>query len=553
MMKRRIHFGSGLLLQMGLAMAMLLSVSAYGQTGRSMIHLDKGYYVTGETIWYSVHLPDFFEGNDRVIRVTVVEDNGRTAGAFHLRTGGKTTLAGYYKIPYEKPTGVYRLFFHGVSRYIGQNLDLAEVRVPIYNDFEKVSTELDQGSVAMHEQAAPSALNVNIELDEPSVDGPAEAVIAITDASGQPVEADFSISITDTELNPGGILVMGPSVEYRAVQALQTELVVKGNLFDKQGTPLQVNVLGAYSPEVQRVVYSKSDANGKFHVNLPDFNGDRRVQFLGYSVEVEDFDVEVPEEFAPGKIDDQVVYTQEVLDYLDLSRKRKKIYQYFTSIEHNLEPEPIEMDVQELEYDFRYDIEEYQDFDFVYSFFGELITPLKFQLRDSTYSAKLENPRGRTTEETHLRGAPLFIVDGKATRNADFVARIDLGLVKYVDLYYDPYKLRRYFNAVGRSGVINITTKVPDLEFPAEEFADIFVVNGLQPHAEFPQIREADEGLPRIMPQLYWDGAVETDYDGTATIRFRHSEDRSGFKVEVVAQDKSGARGVGAATYSPVQ
>ena len=531
---------------------MSFALTAASQTGRSLVHVDKSFYVTGETIWYSIHLPEFFAGADRILRVAVVNDAGKTIDGFHLRTNGGTTVDGYCKIPYETSTGVYRLFFHGVSRYIGQNLELAEVRVPIYNDFDQVATDLSDQSISQS-GAKPSDLQVEVVLDEPSVGGAAEARIAVSNTSGQPVEADLSISITDAQLNPGGIITIGSSVDYRAVQALQNQLVVKGALFDKQGNPLQVNVLGAYSPEVQRVVYSKSDDYGKFHVNLPDFYGDRRVQFLGYSVEVEDFDVEVPAEFDPGSISDKVVYNQEVIEYLELSRKRKKIYQYFTSLEHNLEPEAVVMDVQDLEYDFRYDIEEYEDFDFVYSFFDELITPLKFQLRDSTYSARLENPRGRTTEETHLRGAPLFIVDGKATRNADFVARIDLGLVKYVDLYYDPYQLRGYFNAVGRSGVIVITTKVPDLEFPSEEFADIFLVNGLQPQAQFPQIRSANEGLPRIMPQIYWEGSTETDYDGTAVIKFDHSEDRARFRVEVVAQDASGRRGVGSVVYTPVQ
>ena len=120
----------------------------------------------------------------------------------------------------------------------------------------------------------------------------------------------------------------GKSIDYRAMQSLQQQIVSKGTILDKDGQPLQLNVLGAYSPEVKRVVYSKSDANGKFFVNLPDFKGARTIQYLGYSVEVENFDVVAPDEYSFAAIEDDVVYNEEVLTYLELSRKRKKIYQY---------------------------------------------------------------------------------------------------------------------------------------------------------------------------------------------------------------------------------
>lgn len=492
-------------------------------------------------MWFNLFLPEFFKGEDKVFKVRVVDDRGNVDGEFHLRSNGSTMLEGYYKVPYEAETGIYRVFVHGINRFIGQDMKMLEAKIPVYNDFEFVKAELSDGD--MNDKMSLQDLGIEIELaGQPSANGEAELLLKVSDNNG-PVEADLSVSVVDATLSSAGVVVEGELVEMRGVQALHNSMVMKGTIYDKQGNTRQINVLGAYSPDVQRVVYSKSDDNGKFYVNVPDFIGDRTVQFLGYSVEIVDFDVTVPNEFSAEPITDKVEYTERVLEYLDLSRKRKKMYQYFTTVEQNLEPEPIIMDVQKLKPDYRFDMDEYEEFETVFAFFDELITALRFQKKDSIYTASLENPKGRNVNETNLRGEPLFIVDGIATRNADFVARLDLSIVKYVDLYYDPYKLRKYYNAVGRSGVIMISTKLQEFDFPEEEFADVFTMHGLLPKADFPSFTNRSESIPRIAPQIYWDGNVVTDYDGTAEVKYRQSADRTRCRVHVVAQSVDGKRG----------
>lgn len=533
-----------------LAFSLFLCVpkNAQAQIAESVVHMDKGFYVSGEIIWYTVHLPEFFNQLDRIVQVQIADDRGTIVEEYKLRTNGKTFVSGYYKIPYDASTGVYRIFFHGVHKFIGQNIKLAEIEVPVYNDLERVTTQMTDSREPVIEESFLTDLSVDISLaGDATVNELNELNIVVKDGSGDPVAAHLSVSVVDAELCDHGVIRLADPIDYRSVEGLHEGIVVKGTLSSKQGEPQQVNVLGLYSSEVQRVYYTKSDDYGRFYAKVPYFTGGRQLQFLGFQQEIEDFDVVVNQELSPGPISTQVEYTPEVLEYLELSRKRKTIYRYFTTLEHNLDAQHNQEVPQEMKPGVRFNIQEYEEFDNMHGFFGELITALKFDEEDEVFTARLENPKGSTEAETHLSGAPLFIVDGKATRNGDFVARMDLSLVEYVDLYFDPIMLRKYFNVVGRSGVIIITTRIPDSPFPEEEEADIFKVNGILAPADFPQSENA--GLPNITPQLFWKGDLETDYHGTSNIKFLQSDDLSSFRVVVVAQTPDGKRGMATLEY----
>ncbi|MDX1478449.1 MAG: hypothetical protein R3301_12135 [Saprospiraceae bacterium] len=526
--------------------------------GHCMVQLDKPFYVNGEVAWYKLYLPPQFEGRERVIQVSVLNQQGAIQDRHHLRTLGKTYVHGYYKVPYDCRTGMYQFVFSGVRRALGSNVLLAQTEVAIYNDFDVISPD----------QVAPSAAGRGVEagvIDEdlrieidvaPSVTTRAMQDVRITvrDASGQPVAGHLSVSVVDDALVPPSPLVRGPDLSYGVVEEqLANNIFVKGVVRDKTGAPLQVNVLGAFSPAENRVQYAKSDQAGVFSMPLADFYGKKIIQFVGFQQEVDKLSAEVIREVPAQPATRQVAYTPEVLDYLALSRKRKKIFQYFTALEQNLEVAVYPTDRAALKPDFTYRIAEYEDFDYVKDFFGELITPLKFRMVDSTYFASVENPKGRTIQETHLSGNPLFIVDGKLTSNADFVARMDMSPIETIDLFYDPYKLRNYFNAIGRSGVVRITTKLPDAPFPEADLANIWEIDGMLPEAEFPSLTSdafTNAEYPLMRTQLYWDATVTTNDRGVAQLTIPQSDDLTAFRIVVLAQAADGARGLASTTYT---
>ena len=544
----------------GLTMVLLLVAGLlYGQGGgHCVVHLDKPFYVNGEVVWYKLYLPPQFAGRERMIEVNVLDDAGEVLETHYRHSAGETFVDGYYKVPFDCRTGLYQLVFSGMRRELGANVLLAQAEVAFYNDFDIIDPALIVAS-APGRPAADAALSgdkVQVRVDvSPSISARAEQEIRITltDAAGQPVTGHVSVSVVDHQMVPEPVLVRGPDMSYGVVEEQMSDnIFVKGVVRDLQGNPIQVNVLGAFSPAENKVQYSKSDKSGIFSLAMPDFYGKKAIQFVGFQQEVDALAAEVIHEVPAQPSTNSVTFTHEIIDYLALSRKRKKIFQYFTALEQNLEIARHEMDRRVFKPDFTYRIAEYEDFDVVRDFFGELITPLKFRQVDTTWVATMENPKGRNIQETHLAGPPLFIVDGKLTRNADFIARMDMSPIETIELFYDPYKLRDYFNAIGRSGVVRITTKLPDAPFPHHDARNIWEINGLLSEAEFPAItaREYDDApYPLIRSQLYWDPAVTTDGQGVAVIHVPQSDDLTTFRITVLAQAASGARGYGRTTY----
>ncbi|MEM9847015.1 MAG: hypothetical protein AAF847_03935, partial [Bacteroidota bacterium] len=283
----------------------------------------------------------------------------------------------------------------------------------------------------------------------------------------------------------------------------------------------------------------------------PPFYGVRPVQFIGYQFEHMEIGVDVDQRQLPP-IEQPLIYTEAVKSYLALSQQRKKIFQLYQSLENKIEPDKIDLDILNLEPSTTFIIDEYESFEFMHSFFGELLTPLKFILqKDSTYIATMSNPTGRLSANTTLSGTPLFIIDGKLTRDADFVARLDMDYIQKVELMFKPDNLRKKFKAIGRSGVVKITTNLRDIPMAEKDAADLFTISGLQPNAEFPvfDANTVDSKQPFFRPQLYWNPTLKSDKNGKAKLSFYQSDDISSFVVRVVVQGENGAYGYAEQMY----
>ncbi|MEL6945706.1 MAG: hypothetical protein AAFO82_23875, partial [Bacteroidota bacterium] len=287
------------------------------------------------------------------------------------------------------------------------------------------------------------------------------------------------------------------------------------------------------------------NTEGRFAFKPPVFNGKRPIQFIGYQFEHMEVGIRMDErKMLP--IERELTYTEAVKDYMNLSRQRKKIFQIYKSLENQIEPEKIQLDIQDLNPGFTYVIDEYESFDFMYSFFGELITPLKFIMQpDSSYKATLYNPTGRASANTQLSGDPVFIIDGKLTRDADFVARMDMDYIETVELMYKSDNLRDKFSAIGRSGVVKLTTNLKNVPIAEKDADDIFTISGVQPKTEFPIFRANDipSNQPFFRPQLYWNANITTDANGEANFAFDQSDDVSTFVIRVIGQGSNGEFG----------
>lgn len=524
-----------------------------------IIHLSKPFYVTGEAIWYKIYFPIHFKDRNIAVRVGIWDQGGQMLSSVFHKTHGQPFVQGYYQIPFDLKPGVYHLVVSGSDQASKEPVALAEALIPIYNDLQAEAPPAAETSWEKKD-AIPlpgASLQVSIELLSDSIRRRenVRARIRIRDENGKPVPAGLSVSVRDYSLAGRPIpgqenIVAGKILEPNTGLSLDSMISFQGSISDSLGQALKVGILGLYSSKEQVMSYLKSDEEGRFTFSLSDFSGSKPIQFVDYQyndIKVEILsDIELEEKGT-------LVYTPEVLSYLQASRQRKKIYQSHHGLEYALEPEAPSFNIQPLDPDDRYLIQNYDRFESIPRFFAEVTTALKFkEEKDGRFNAKMFNSDSES--RSFYSGKPLFIIDGKLTWDANFIAGLDIAQVEEVGLFNGREKLRQRFGPLGiHGGVATIKTSRPGLSVPPAEEEDIFLIDGLQPQVGFPGLHPKEGAIaphaPFLQPQLYWNPDGQTDEHGELQLDFIQSDDVSTFCIEIVAQGQNGAWGCGRVAY----
>lgn len=524
-----------------------------------VLHVNKSFFVTGETVWYSLYIPNALKGLAFTMNVQVTSWNGKIKEHYFLKTEGKKQLDGHLKIPFDWSSGFYTLTFSGIDEATKQRVQLAKIDLPIYNDLEQLpkNIELETLSSAGKNKINGSKGSLEIQLNKNAFTKGKniEANVIVKDASGKPVKANLSVSVIDHTLG-GDQLLNNKSVQTfydtkLPTATLSNNLYAFGRLTKEDNTPLMANILGAFSPLENKVHYFRTNDQGNYALKLPDFSGAKPLQILLYK-SLEKFQVNaestvpVPKGMKPAPM----VYTEEILEYIKQSRSRKKIYQFYGGVENDLNTETVSVERAKLKPGLTYKMAEYETFDNVGEFFIEVTTPLRFKInKDNTFSAQIINPRQYTSRTKELDGDPLYIIDGKVTKNADFVGKIKLNEVNEVKLYYNPNKLNEHYRAIAVGGIAEISTTVDDFHVPLEDEDDIFIAKGIQTPGSFVSDASSGQGVPAFKSQVYWNPMITTNNKGRAKLEYKQSDDISTFIIKVVAQTETGDMIYGEQTY----
>ena len=509
------------------------------------LHMDKPFYVSGEVAWFSLRLPPSFAEQNIAISTSWVDGNGQLRDRFFLRNEGKTQVSGYYRIPFEVQAGMFEIQFRLSEG--GHNPDeiLASFPIPIYNDLANLS---NVEVVPAPDENMTLEGTHQISIDWPESLGTRQEispVVRVTDGNGQPITGTLSISVTDHALcgsaASGYPTVQRATVDLKKdISTYKNDIYVQGRL-GTETTPQQVNVLGGYVGIDDKIYYSKSFADGFYSMKLPDFEGAKMIQFLGYQFEHPEVSASVDgvERVFPEQ---KVMYTEGILDYLKYSRMRKKILQYFDEEEIPLEVKIKAPQIIINKPDLEFQVKEYESFPDMKGFFGEIITTLSFKLgSDSLYTASLYNPKERRARNTNLKGPPLFIIDGKVTRNAHYVANMSMVPIETVEIFTNAEDIRDNYSAIGISGIVKIKTTLQDVKLDDADEEDVHQIFGLQPSVKFPDFdRSTSSTTPVIRPQIFWGTDLETDAEGRSAFSFTASDDTGDFLIEVLFQDAAG-------------
>ncbi len=512
-------------------------------SGQHSIHMDKSYYVTGEYIWYNIS----YDGNiadGTVINCLITDHTGNVVHSSFAQVTRKS-LDGYFKIPFNLKSGAYALVTQAKSDNTISTL--SETPVYIYSDLGN-GNPTEYNTLALPTAPAPTGLNVDISR---SASGTTS--LTVTDNNGNPVTADLSVTIVDNDVvrgpNEGAISFSTGTIPTN----LSDKVFLTGVVMDKEGSPVKANVLGAYSKSDGTFSFGKSNAQGKFIIPSDLFSGSKTVQLVGYQNEYPEIQSRINDKVALSTtISNALPYNKDIENYILLSSQRKKINQHFKVDGKQRIEKDLSQGVHEHKVQAEYKVEEYQSFGDVDGFVSNLMMPLRFKGSKGERTATIINPRAKKTSNYFLEGIPLFVVDGKITRNADFIGSMDQEEVINLNIVYDKLSLRKQFNAFGSSGVVIINTHGKAEKLPSIDENNIYLVNGIQNTVTYPVqfLADQDQSLPQLDPQLYWNPSITTDSNGKASIPVVQADDRSNYKVVVVARDSSGNIGTSSYVYS---
>lgn len=545
-MRLRVCF---LLILLGLVMAPVLRAQS---AAVSQVHVDRPFYVNGEVIWYKLYLPASMTNQRFTVRMDVVNDRGERIDYVHLSSTVGRTVDGYYAIPYDAREGWYQLRFMAWIEELAAEEAIGSVRIPIYNDLS------DGPGVELTEEAryrgategTPARLKVDIEMltPNPQPGDRVRARLRVTDLAGQPIVGSASVAVTDRALTQTDDWFRGTVFTrqfFPRYTGMAKGIVLTGAIEQENGAPFLNPVLSAWSDAQQQVFYAKTNVeSGQFSLELPDFTGPQEVQFM----EIRQDSLAVDLEPAGTPFQEQLPVNDLVRRYQELSALRKRIYQLDNQTEYLLSKERSLPEAAVLTPNESVSFTDYEQFKDVYTFFREVRTTLEFSQRGGLYTARMYNP----AIDKYNPGPPVFILDGKLTRDADYIGRLPTSELERVDIYYRQRDLLRQFSALGNYGVVVITSIDGNLEVPASEMADIRTINGYQPPAEFPVLDPADRVLPLLRPTLLWDPQVAIGADGTAEFEWIQTDDISTFRIEVLVQDEWGLRGRAEMSYGSV-
>ncbi len=529
---------------------------------KCIVHLDKSFYVTGEIVWYQLYLPQVFKAKPVAIKATVLDGAGNIQHSSFLKTEGNTAVDGYYKIPFSLKSGMYILQFTSINKASKLQVNLVETQLPIYNDLEGVAqTVSDKGNAGFSGAATPNELDIAISLPKNTYAAreKIQPTITVKDKSGNAIAANLSVSIVDWEvigddLMKAGNIRSGENVDANVINVMSDDLYLKGIVKEDKGNPHSKKILGAYSRTEDKMLYTRSNEAGEFYISIPEFHGKRGFQILGQQTDYEAIRVAGESQIAVNTTQ-ALPLNDKIANYLLLSRQRKKIFQRYGSVESNLTTEKYTTSKKSVKADIAFLIKEYEDFEFMSIFFKENLTPLRFQFQeDSTYLAKMYNPKNQSSSDKFFKGNPLIIVDDIVTRNGDFLARMRMTDVEKVELYYNLKKLNKQYKLFGSNGVTKITTYDKIESLPVFEADNVVTINGVQKTANYPMFDPTQINNNRLQPffrpQLYWNADLTTNKDGKTSFDYFQSDDRSTFQIRVVAQSEDGMVGYQTINYT---
>ena len=536
----------------------ILSLSGQLASDQAIVHMDKPYYVSGEMAWFQVYLPEVFRPVSGYVQVLIQNQGGKVVDDYFW-TLSDAKIDGYYRIPYNIDPDLYHFSVRALDNNSKEPITITSWSVPIYSDLSADGMQAIYPERSIYD-ADRSTLSVVVSTDQSSYGRNDQVSLDINLPQGVNAEA-LSISVTDLSLigpaAESNIFLTDIAIPANVTLGINDQTFVHGTISNAEtDEPVSIGVIGAYHAKYNKMHYTKSNDAGKFTLMLKDHVGDGQLQFAGNLYDLfEDTGVKLFTPSITNKYALTSTYDDDIISYLKESNARKRIYQFYKELESNATfMEMKELERLEVKPNKQVNVKEYVTFENTGLFFNEVLSfVVDFRQKGDDITARMFDPQttrgGRVYSDNSFPRSPVFIIDGKLTKNAAFVYNLKLTDINEVSVYNDWRDITKQYGTFGDFGYVVINTSQSDLEIPQEDQEDIVTYSGLGRQADYPiSLVEDEKEAPKLSPTVYWSPKASS-----GKISFRSSDDVGEFLVKVVVRDKTGKIGITSTTYKAVR
>lgn len=162
-----------------------------------------------------------------------------------------------------------------------------------------------------------------------------------------------------------------------------------------------------------------------------------------------------------------------------------------------------------------YNLSDYIAFENVKELIIEILPYVKIHEDNGRYNIYLVNNQNPDLDIN----SPLYLINGIPTRDADFIAGLDVSNIDIVEVLYSKEALYS-FNWLGKGGILAIYTKTP-VKVPNYK---LHAIKGIYPDQGSYQIIESGDEMqhytPQIEPMIYWNPQLKMDKKGQISFNF---------------------------------
>jgi hypothetical protein len=444
---------------------------------------------------------------------------------------------GYFKLPFDLTSAIYQLEIKVFSDSSLKDMIIGSADLSIYNDEDLpkfVSALETVGSVDYSVNQLTTREALQVQTREPI-----HLDIALPDGIQSKIKR-VSMVVRDQHLYGAQTNNTYQTQTLRVEDKLLSGIPVFGTRKIINPGSIKSQLLFAFNPFNMHYNGTKVAAQtGEFNLKLSPFYKEQEITFLDYV----DDEIMVTEKSTlfHSVHPDTLLVDANIIDHLKAYREEKQINRIFKQIAL-----PVRIDSSDLgnirkKPNFHIDVQDYTIRGTCVDLFKELATNLKFRSAGADkYQARMLYEYNGITK--FYSRAPLFLVNGRATRDGNFIAHIPLQEIGYISIYSNYEALQR-LSPIAHGGIVYVEMMDQHYALTGEKALPVLTVQGLQVPILYPIRSSVKDGSPATGSLLYWHPNLQPDGD-RLQIDFTSNDIATEYLVEAVLFLKDGQQEV---------